>query len=175
MLTQIQSGQGGEETAISLLTGCHDRIRHFTGIAMRIAQNPDAPPAELSDAAASVVRYYTVALPLHEQDENESVYPRLRDAGPPADVAAANDAMLHQHAGLNEVVAELLPLWQEVQRNPAAIASFAAPLRERTLRLEALWQEHLRLEEEIVFPAMQRELAAQLPAIAAEMRARRDR
>ncbi len=175
MLTQIQSRTAAapEEDALTMLVGCHQRIRHFTQVALRIARMPDAPPAELAEAAEAVLRYYSAALPLHEADENETLYPRLRASAADATALAANDAMLQQHAELDDVLAALLPLWQEVKRNPATIGGLAPRLLQQTLQLEQLWQVHLNLEEEIVFPAMQQHLGAELDAIAAEMRARR--
>ena len=156
-----------------MLVGCHQRIRYFTGVALRIARQPEALPAELAEAAGALLRYYSVALPLHEADENETLYPRLRASDAGSTALAANDAMLQQHAELDDVLAALIPLWQEVQRNPASASGMAGPLLQQTTLLERLWQIHLKLEEEIVFPAMQQHLGAELDAMAAEMRARR--
>ena len=180
MLTNIQAipatSPPAQEDAVTMLVGCHQRIRNFTDVALRLAWSTEAPPQQLADAAESVLRYYTVALPLHEADENESLYMRLRDANPPADILAADNAMLQQHAEIDDVIALLVPLWQSVQRDPASMQTFALPLLARTERLNELWQTHLKLEEEIIFPALRQYLSdAELAAIAAEMHARRER
>jgi len=92
---QIKADKASEpEDAISLLLGCHQRIRHFTQVAFRLAQNPNAPAPDRADAARSVLRYFQIALPLHEADENESIYPRLRDKLRAGDLSEANEAMV---------------------------------------------------------------------------------
>ena len=112
MLTELKvgtnSGERIQEDAVTLLLACHDRIRHFTEIAERLAQNPGSPARDRQDAAGAVLRYYQVALPLHEADENESIYPRLHEKLPPGYLAAANESMVQQHTAIDALVAELL-------------------------------------------------------------------
>jgi hemerythrin-like domain-containing protein len=177
MLNTIKSGPAaGAETedAIALLLGCHDRIRHFTEVGARLAQSPQAPAPDRAEAARAVLRYYTVALPLHEADENESVYPRLKLALPPGELAQANQQMVEQHAGINFSIAELVPMWQQIERDPQTQNELGERLRLRTEQLRSLWNVHLTLEEEQVIPAMRKYLGAEdLSAIAKEMRDRR--
>src|ERR1700739_2209571 len=79
MLNQISfpSTQPKSEDAVDLLIGCHQRIRHFAGVAIKLAHAQGATPEEVVQAASGVHRYYTVSLPLHEADEEETVRPRL--------------------------------------------------------------------------------------------------
>src|SRR5512135_3248017 len=95
---------------VDMLLACHSRIRNFTAIAHRLAEAKGAAAAEIANAAEAVHRYYTVALPLHEADENETVYPRLRAAmtaaGAPPE---AVEAMVEQHGPIDALVAELVP------------------------------------------------------------------
>ena len=173
--TSSDSGDREQEDAISLLLGCHDRIRHFTDVAERLASNPASPAQDRKAAAAAVLRYYQVALPLHEADENESIYPRLENALPPGHLADANRSMVQQHTQIDSLIAELIPMWQAVAGNPDQQESISAELRDRVQQLRQLWITHLRLEEEEVVPAMRRFLGAEeLQAIEAEMRARRE-
>lgn len=159
-----------------MLLACHNRIRNFTAIAERIAEvGKDAAPAEVANAAEAVHRYYTVALPLHEADENDTVYPRLRramtEAGAPAE---AVELMVEQHGPIDELVAELVPLWERLKLAPGELPSVAAEMTAKCARLRRLWNEHLGLEEETVFPAIRRYLdAAALGEMREEMRARR--
>lgn len=157
---------------VDALLECHDRIRTFTALA-RAAGERSASRGEISDACERVERYFTVALPLHVTDEEESLAPRLRGRSPGIDGALA--AMHQQHAEHDAGVRELVS---------AAAALRAAPdeadRRERLAaaarELERAFAGHLRLEEEVLFPALRQLLApADLDAIAREMRARRDR
>jgi hemerythrin-like domain-containing protein len=175
MLTSIKSPVAPEhsESALQLLLGCHDRIRHFTDIAVRLAESSGVPASEIASAAAAVHRYYTVGLPLHEADEDQTVYPRLARCAS-GDLAGANQAMFDQHRAIDSTIAELVPLWAELAATPEQIAEFKPRLRHLTSRLAQLWDTHLALEEDVVFPALARHLSSsELNAMAGEMRSRR--
>lgn len=178
MLTSIQAPgakTGNQEDAITLLLGCHGRIRHFTEVALRLAGSANASAGELSSAAQGVLRYYTIALPLHEADENDSIYPRLHKLLPPGHLAEANEAMVEQHKGIDALIAQLVPMWRQVEAGEGTAAAFRKELLERTSALQNLWQSHLQLEEEQVVPAMREFLRpADLREIEGEMRARRE-
>lgn len=174
MLTNIRTAAESvnrEEDAASMLLGCHQRIRHFTQVALRLAENPSDAASERENAAHAVLRYYTEALPLHEADENESLHPRLQAVLPEGVLAEANNAMVEQHTEIDVLVAALIPAWRDLEKNPSQQDASLLP---QTQRLQELWTSHLRLEEEQVIPAMRRYLpAAALRTIEAEMRARR--
>ncbi len=177
MLNTIQSVRAAAsetEDAISLLLGCHERIRYFTEVGMRLAESAHAPAQDRADAARAVLRYYTVALPLHEADENDSVYPRLKQALPPGELALANQQMIDQHADIDATVAELVPMWEQIEGDPQSQDELGERLRLGTAHLRSLWNVHLILEEEQVIPAMRKYLSVEdLFAIAQEMRERR--
>ncbi len=61
------------EDAVDLLVGCHQRIHHFTGVAVKLAHAHGATADEIRQAAAGVHRYYSVSLPLHEADDEPDV------------------------------------------------------------------------------------------------------
>jgi hemerythrin-like domain-containing protein len=163
-----------EPDAVAMLLACHQRIRSFTGIAVRLAEATGAAAPEIANAAEAVHRYYSIALPLHEADENESVYPRLGRRLTDASERAALEAMVDQHGPLNQVVARLLPRWTELKTNPEKLSAYAADLRAAAAALQDLWTEHLALEEEIVFPLIRTRLTREdLDAIHSEMKQRR--
>ena len=155
---------------VDALLECHDRIRTFTALALAAGER-DAPAAEIIDACARVERYFTEALPLHVADEESSLAPRLRGCSPDIDGALAT--MHAQHGEHDRAVRELLEAAAGVRVAPADVsrrARLAAAARE----LEQAFAEHLRLEEEVIFPALRRLLSpADLDAIAGEQRARR--
>ena len=72
MLLSIETKRRGpvEEDAVGLLVACHARIRSFTATALRLSQAVGAEPSEVADVAGAVHRYFTVALPLHVEDED---------------------------------------------------------------------------------------------------------
>ena len=76
---------------VSILLSCHDKVRHFAGLMLKLEahlagqrQQPGGPATASPDArhaAGLVRRYFEVAAPLHHQDEELHVLPRLRAQG----------------------------------------------------------------------------------------------
>ena len=157
-----------------LLLGCHARIRHFMGVAEKLARVEGAPEADIATAAGHVVRYFTVALPLHEADENISLHPRLQAAHAGPRIFTANESMVAEHAKINQTLQQLLPLWQSVQQAPSTLQGVRGDLLRLTEELAQLFEVHLNLEEQILFPAMERLLTPEdLTAMSVEMQERR--
>src|SRR4051794_22422644 len=163
-----------EETAVDALLGCHDRIRYFTELSQKLSSAAGQPAADIAAVAERIHRYFTVALPLHEADENVSLDPRLRRAVPEVRLAEASAEMVRQHKDINEVLQQLIPMWEALRRQPEALESLSPALRDRSERLNELFVGHLALEEQTVFPAMREFLSQQdMDAIRAEMKERR--
>jgi iron-sulfur cluster repair protein YtfE (RIC family) len=177
MLNQIRTTprSSTSETALDMLVGCHERIRHFSSMARKLAHAHEADAQQVQSAAEAAHRYFTVALPLHEADENESLHPRLKRAVPVGDLAGpAADAMVDQHHAIDELLERLLPLLQLLERNPAKQPEVAGEMCSITSRLDELFREHLELEEKVVFPAISASLTeADRQSPVAEMQARR--
>jgi len=160
MLNQISPAKSEPKTedAVDLLTGCHDRIRHFTGVAVKLAHAPNAPPDEIRQAAARVHRYYGVSLPLHEADEEETLRPRLESI-PNEKIRHALVAMSDQHIAIDELLERLLPLLVMVQNNPETLHAAGAEMCAITKALDEMFRAHLQMEEEVIFPAIRESLA----------------
>lgn len=171
-----------------MLLGCHVRIRHFSDMAIKLADAHGAPADEIVRAASEIYRYFTVALPLHEQDENITLHARLRRAvglspedGEQAETrllrelgGPAVDAMVEQHEAIDQIVERLLPLWKILSIDPARHEEVAPEMRQLASVLAQLFDAHLKLEEETVFPAMQRFISDKEKAeMLAEMKGRR--
>ena len=151
-----------------MLVDCHARIRHFCALGKRLAEG--GPVEQLRDAAGELGRYFGVALPLHVRDEDESVRPRLERLGDAA-LSEALATMSAEHHAAEAALVELLDAWRLIAatpdetrcRNTARAAAWLAEHLER----------HLRGEEAIIFPALDRLPASDEEAIVAEMQARR--
>ncbi|HUO59245.1 MAG TPA: hemerythrin domain-containing protein [Candidatus Acidoferrales bacterium] len=177
MLNQINSTPQKQqaETPVQMLLDCHKRIRHFLALAQQLATASNAPVSQLAEAARDIHRYFSISLPLHEQDENLSLHARLRtSATNDKDAEDSSNAMVIQHQTIDDVVARLLPMWERVSNDPVALGSFAQQITALTTRLAELMDGHLKLEEEQVFPAIDRCLSPEDRAqMVTEMRARR--
>ena len=168
-LNEIRTSEAAAlEGPAALLLGCHQRIRHFTGMAVCLADNPAAPAAE------AIVGYFTIALPLHEADEDESILTRLRHAVPAGDIVAKSaETMVNQHRAIDELLQTILPLWQTVESRPVELIELAPELKRLTNRLRLHLAAHLAMEEDVIFPALEKLLSAgERRAIEKEMQAR---
>jgi iron-sulfur cluster repair protein YtfE (RIC family) len=161
---------GGD--VVDALLDCHARIRSFTALAERLASATGSSLAEVRDAAEGVHRYFELALPLHAEDEERSILPRL--AGRDAAVDRELAAMRREHGEHGDAVARVLTACAVLRRDPAALPRVGASLAEAARGLAAHFEEHLAREERVIFPALRSYLApAEQDAIRAEMKARR--
>lgn len=164
-----------EPTAIDLLIECHGRIRQFTDISIRLAEAEGAPLEEIREAAKRLVRYFTIALPLHSEDEDDSLHPRLSASKAPPEVKDAIDEMVKEHGPIHQTIDELVILWEKLVDNPERHDELRPRLGEHAERLSLLFEPHLAKEETIIFPAAKSHLGQEeLDAILEELRARRE-
>jgi hemerythrin-like domain-containing protein len=176
MLNQItprKSQKAVTEDAVDLLTGCHQRIRHFTAVAVKLAHAQGATADEVRQAADAVHRYYSVSLPLHEADEDHTLRPRLAAAGDKR-VRHALVAMSDQHQAIDELLERLLPLLVLVKSDPEKLGEAGGEMCAITHALEEAFRGHLQMEEEVIFPAIRSVLPEEAQSeILREMQARR--
>lgn len=161
-------------TPLEMLLDCHARIRHFTQLSRTLAHAQGVSETEIADAARSVYRYFKRALPLHEADENQSLFPRLREVLPLGGlVREAAETMVKQHKAIDELVAELLSVCDTLQRHPDRLPVLARRLQDVTAALAQIFAAHLRLEETVIFPALKSLRPEQVAEILHEMQERR--
>ena len=158
--------------AVDLLLECHQRIRSFLGLARRLGEARAEPAAAVADAAAGVRRYFTMALPLHALDEEETIAPRLRGRDPAAEAELATMTREHrEHQGPLSVLVEACA---QLTRDPGRHGELAAVVRGAADELTRHFAAHLAREEEVIFPALRRLLDAATDAvIVKEIRLRR--
>ncbi len=171
MLTSIGRKPASPEL-LDLLLECHGRIRAFTTLAVRLSEARDVPAAEIADSAERVAQYFGRALPLHAQDEELSLVPRLRGHDEQLDDELAE--MCEEHEAHEESVAELVALCSALRDEPDRHLELAPTLGETARELQAHFGPHLAREEQHIFPALATQLDANTRAeIVKEMRARR--
>lgn len=172
MLIGISNKRGDDsKDLVDLLGECHVRIRRFVDLAHEAAIRTDAPADQIGQACADVERYFIEALPLHVVDEEESIEPRLR--GLSAEVDRALDVMTRQHEHHCRALAQLLRACAVVRAEPQDQGARDA-LEKVAKELQIDFEEHLTLEETVIFPAIRRLLLPETQAlIISELRARR--
>lgn len=171
MLTQI--GKAPAPTgALDLLVECHERIRSFLALARRLADARAPEHGEVRQAAARVSRYFGQALPLHAEDEERSILPRLRGRDPAVD--AELETMRREHDEHERPLRALVEACEALEREPERHGELAGTIGAATSELERHFAGHLRREEEVIFPAVRRFLDARADAeVVREIRARR--
>jgi hemerythrin-like domain-containing protein len=154
-----------EDSLVGALAECHERIRRFSQLAIKLESEP-APAEERGEVAKQLVRYFSEALPRHVADEEQSLRPRLAAAG--LDEALAR--MAQEHEEHQPLLDRLLERWRAIaagerRADPAAAADARA--------LAEAFERHLIEEERVLFPAVAQLPAAVQAAIREQMRARR--
>jgi hemerythrin-like domain-containing protein len=122
--------------------------------------------------------YFAAASPKHVADEEESLFPRLRQSSDPA--AAEGLEMLalleEDHHRANERHRAVEALAQRWLERGVLDPSDAQALRDHLSALRALYEPHIAVEERELFPAAARLLSAdELAQIGCEMAKRRSR
>lgn len=116
---------------LALLCACHDKVRHFSGLALRLSEHvrQHGRDGQARRAAADILRYFEQAAPLHHADEEQDLFPALRalnDAGLDAEL----DALTAEHDQLAQLWAPVCG-WlrglidEEVVAEPSALDEFA--------------------------------------------------
>ena len=165
----------GFDDPLAMLRDCHRRIEHFLNIVCLVVDR--AAKRALSDeetaAIQAALNYFRVGGLRHNADEEQSLFPRMREAGA-TDQAGAIDGLEHDHrdaAAMHDRVDALYSVWiANGNLTPAQHEELAAA----TGKLKQLYTEHIKLEEEIVFPRAAQMLKPDaLAAMGEEFRARR--
>lgn len=160
-----------------LLSDCHRRIEMFLRSLERIAIVIHSPLAEEGRAALeSALRYFREAAPKHTADEEESLFPRLRQMSHP-DIQSAIERLEpleNDHRLAGTLHAEVEELGQKCLAMGSLSPTEADAFRRAVASLVSMYKQHISIEDDLVFPLAARLLSsADSAVIAAEMAARR--
>ncbi len=171
MLQKIGLGVAPAD-AVDLLVECHGRIRSFLATAARLGAARDEPHDAIADAARQVRRYFTVALPLHARDEEDSILPRLRGRDPAVDRELAT--MVREHGEHEAPLLDLTEACAVLVAEPGRHAEVGPAVARAARELQLHFAAHLAREEDVVFAAVRRLLDPAADAeIVREIRGRR--
>ena len=160
-----------------LLADCHRRVEMFLGMLKAVGEVIDQPATEeTSRSLESAIRYFREAAHKHTADEEDSLFPRLRQLDHPEIHSAfsALDKLECDHRWA-------MSLHDKVERLGAQYLSIGklsddeiAEFRSSVASLASMYQEHIRIEEELIFPLAARVLSdTEKTAIGNEMAGRR--
>jgi hemerythrin-like domain-containing protein len=164
----------GPQDALRILLECHERIRALTDLAVKVARLPGIPAVERVEAVTWLERYFTVGLPRHIEDEDVLLSHALWESGTSMEVLEALETMSGQHRDIETLLHTLLPRWHLLRSFPERHEELEQELARDSTRLAGLMEEHLELEERVLYPEARARLSPeQLVRLGAEMRARR--
>lgn len=165
----------GFDQPFEMLDACHARMERSLALLERLGVHLEAHlagsgvDAQAREAATDVLRYFDIAAPLHHEDEERHVFPRLRDAGQ----AAMAARLRGEHQVMEREWAALRPDLVAVQAGTLAPGALAEA-RARWRAFATLYRDHLAAEEALAFPVARAGLPEQVAAtMGAEMAGRR--
>lgn len=178
----VQIGQKSPEMQtdpLGLLSDCHRRVEMFLGV-LKAAAALDGRQLDDDERRSleGALRYFREAAPKHTADEEESLFPRMRQAGSPeAQAALAELEKLEaDHRWADPLHAQVNELGQKRLAAGKLDATDATAFAGAVAQLDAMYTRHLELEEKVVFPAASRCLAKdEQHRIGLEMTARRQK
>ena len=165
------------EQPFELLLACHERVERSLQLLVRLCQHLKVQGLDgnARDAARDVLRYFDIAAPLHHEDEERHVFPVLEQLD--------DEALQEVCTRLRDDHQRIHAQWQVLRTLLAQLDSLpdgALPVLQQEVLGRAadafvdIHKEHLRLENQWVFPSAQHGLStAQQQAMGEEMAARR--
>jgi hemerythrin-like domain-containing protein len=135
----------GFDEPFAMLAACHERVERMLGLLQRLQAHLRSAGADRQarDAARDVMRYFDIAAPLHHEDEEHHVFPRLRACG----LGALADRLHADHEAMS-------PAWEALRRDLLQVADGRVPDLDagRWEAFVALYRRHLDAEDAEAFP-----------------------
>jgi len=150
---------------LALLSDCHRRIEMFLRALIAVAdQSRDGSlNAEQREALEKALVYFREAAPKHTADEEESLFPRMRRVGGDEVRAALAqvDALEREHRIADELHRRIDRLGQKWLASGALAADELTQVRTALAELKNIYDRHIAIEDEQVFPLAKKILAAE--------------
>jgi hemerythrin-like domain-containing protein len=162
MPVQIGQPEPGFDDPVGLLTACHRRIERFLAVLTDITTrlNGTALPENERRAMENALTYFRDAAPHHTADEESGLFPTLEQTC--AEAVSDLLALERDHRRAEELhsAADRIGMtWiQRGTLDTSEIAELQAALTE----LSSLYREHIRIEEERVFPRARKALSQEI-------------
>lgn len=146
----FESPAAGFDEPFEMLDACHDRLRRSLELLERLQRYllTHAVDEQARQAALDALRYFTVAAPLHHEDEERHVVPLLRQSGQRV-WEDASTRLMQDHEQIRLEWRSLEPLLREVVRGETPDPHRLAGTVRRFARMN---ESHLVFEGDVVFP-----------------------
>lgn len=140
----------GFDEPFALMAACHERMARTLTLLERIGAHvaTHGCDEQARDAAKDVLRYFTIAAPLHHEDEELHVLPRLRELG--NDELA--DRLLADHREMEARWAGIVPDLEAIRDGSMPTETLDAA-RERWQTFATLYRRHIDAEDHDAYPS----------------------
>ena len=163
---------------LELLSDCHRRVESFLQALNLVAEQAKggALDARQREALETGLRYFREAAPKHTADEEDSLFPRMREVrGAEMQEALAKVQALEAD---HQVAKEEHALVEELGQKWLAAGSLSEGETQRLTislrRLQTIYQDHIRIEDREIFPLAAKVVPPeQLAEVGREMAKRR--
>jgi hemerythrin-like domain-containing protein len=165
----------GFDDPIGMLKDCHRRIERFLGILCRVADRARGRglTGEEREAIEASLNYFRVGGMRHTADEEESLFPRIRAQCTPNEFPELG-GLESDHQRANELHAAVEGLYRAWIAEGCLSREEEERMLAATEELKLLYEEHIQVEERVVFPRAAEALGGPaLAAIGREFRERR--
>ena len=161
---------------IGMLGDCHRRIERFLNVLVVLAGQQNGGPLDEEQSKTTSLRYFRDAAPKHKADEEDSLFPRLRQTGDAEAVAllARIESLEQEHECASKVHDEVDQLGQRWLDQRTLSMDDASRLSALVGQLAVLYRRHIEIEDAEVFPVAAKVLStADRISVGAEMASRR--
>ena len=165
----------GFDDPIGMLIDCHRRVEQFLNILCVVADRAAgrALTGEESAAAQAALQYFRTGGQRHTADEEQSLFPRMRASG--HEGVSEIEALLGDHQDASQIHHAVEILYDKWIGGGALDLKDQDELLAATEHLKRLYTEHIRLEEQVVFPRAAQMLSPDaIHEIGQEFRTRRE-
>lgn len=172
-----RSPGAGFNDPFDMLSACHERVERMLSLLTRLCEHLSANGWDLSaaQAARDVMRYFDLAAPHHHQDEEQHVFPAVL-AGPDRHgLHAVVRQLQSDHQTMKQRWTQTRQVLQRIdQLGDAPWHPLTSEEVQRLAEFVSLYDEHIQLEEQCVYPAANELLSLEdIRAMGQDMRVRR--
>jgi hemerythrin-like domain-containing protein len=177
-LLRVSRGEESAQTTIEYplehLVACHRRIEERLDMLQRAGTHLGMEPADSLEAIDACLRFFDSSGAIHNEDEEKSLFPRLRPRLAPEELEAVAQ-LERQHREAEALYTELKDVVARLRKAPRD-AELGEEYRGLAARLAALYSSHISFEDRELVRIAKRDLTrGDLEAISKEMRLRRSR
>jgi hemerythrin-like domain-containing protein len=158
-LFMIQIGQKPSPTfqqPLELLSDCHRRVESFLRALILVAEQArgGALNSQQREALETALRYFREAAPKHTADEEESLFPRMRELGDGAtrEALARIQALEADHEVAKEGHGTVEQLGQKWLTRGRLSVDETSRLVSNLQELQSIYEHHIAVEDNEIFP-----------------------